>query len=199
MKHLFLAILLLLPVTAFCQHGHAPAKEAAPVALTAGLGDINHPVSTNNRRGAKVFQPGTRVSLRLQPRRSHALFQTGRATRSTTRDGLLGHRRSHSDRITTCRPKVRHLSRLTRNLQKAIASSAKSVRTRARLHRSALSKRYSSDLQADQTEARRRLQERDGRTRETLSRRPGRGHALRRKHDEPATVETLDARRQTGA
>ena len=58
MKHLLLAILLLLPITAFSQHGHAPAKEAAPVALAAGLGDINHPVSTNNAEAQKFFNQG---------------------------------------------------------------------------------------------------------------------------------------------
>jgi len=58
MKHLFLAILLLLPVTAFSQHGHAPAKEPAPVVLTPGLGDINHPVSTSNAEAQKFFNQG---------------------------------------------------------------------------------------------------------------------------------------------
>ena len=58
MRYLFIAILLLLPVTAFSQHGHAPAKEAAPVALDAGLGDINHPVSTSNPEAQKFFNQG---------------------------------------------------------------------------------------------------------------------------------------------
>ena len=58
MKHLFLAILLLVPVTVYSQHGHAPAKEAAPATLTAGLGDINHPVSTNNAEAQKFFNQG---------------------------------------------------------------------------------------------------------------------------------------------
>src|SRR5687767_15919808 len=58
MKHLFLAILLLLPVTAFSQHGHAPAKEPAPVAVASGLGDINHPISTTNAEAQKFFNQG---------------------------------------------------------------------------------------------------------------------------------------------
>ena len=56
MKHLFLAILLLFPITAYSQHGHAPAK--APVALATGLGDINHPVSTSNPEAQKFFNQG---------------------------------------------------------------------------------------------------------------------------------------------
>ena len=41
MKHLLLSLLLLFPASAFAQHGHAPAKEPVPVALSSGLGDIN--------------------------------------------------------------------------------------------------------------------------------------------------------------
>src|SRR5215216_8018539 len=59
MRHLFLAILLLFPLVVFGQHsGHAPAKPAAPVTLEAGLGDINHPVSTNNLEAQKFFNQG---------------------------------------------------------------------------------------------------------------------------------------------
>src|SRR5687768_18499497 len=58
MKHLFLTILLLLPVTAFSQHGHAPAKAPAPVALATGLGNIDHPVSTKNAEAQKFFNQG---------------------------------------------------------------------------------------------------------------------------------------------
>ena len=58
MKHLFLAILLLFPIVVFGQHSHAPAKEAAPATLEVGLGDINHPVSTNNPEAQKFFNQG---------------------------------------------------------------------------------------------------------------------------------------------
>ena len=58
MKHLFLALLLLLPISAFGQHSHAPAKEAAPVALAEGLGDINLPVTTTNAEAQKFFNQG---------------------------------------------------------------------------------------------------------------------------------------------
>ena len=58
MKHLCLAVLLLIPISAFAQHGHAPAKESAPVALSSGLGDINHPVSTTNAEAQKFFNQG---------------------------------------------------------------------------------------------------------------------------------------------
>src|SRR4026207_1886862 len=58
MRNLFLAILLLFPIVVFGQHSHAPAKEAAPATLEMGLGDINHPVSTNNPEAQKFFNQG---------------------------------------------------------------------------------------------------------------------------------------------
>src|SRR5215213_4333965 len=58
MKHLFLVILLLFPITVFSQHGHAPAKETPAATLTTGLGDINHPVSTSNAEAQKFFNQG---------------------------------------------------------------------------------------------------------------------------------------------
>jgi len=58
MRHLFFVILLLVPVVAVGQHGHAPAKEPAPAALATGLGDIDHPVSTNNPEAQKFFNQG---------------------------------------------------------------------------------------------------------------------------------------------
>src|SRR4051812_13012061 len=57
MKYLLLA-LLLFPVAVFAQHSHAPTKEPTPVALTPGLGDVNHPVSTTNAEAQKFFNQG---------------------------------------------------------------------------------------------------------------------------------------------
>ena len=60
MKHLFFVILLLFPAVVSGQHhGHAPAKTTAPpVTLATGLGDINHPVTTNNAEAQKFFNQG---------------------------------------------------------------------------------------------------------------------------------------------
>ena len=58
MRHLFLTLLLLLPVSVFGQHSHAPAKEPAPVALAEGLGNINLPVTTSNPEAQKFFNQG---------------------------------------------------------------------------------------------------------------------------------------------
>ena len=60
MKRLFFVILLLVPAVVSGQHhGHAPAKAPAPpVTLATGLGDINHPVTTNNPEAQKFFNQG---------------------------------------------------------------------------------------------------------------------------------------------
>src|SRR5689334_23778370 len=58
MRHLFFAILLLFPLVAFGQHSHAPTRETAPAVLETGLGDVNHPVTTNNPEAQKFFNQG---------------------------------------------------------------------------------------------------------------------------------------------
>ncbi|HEX5886025.1 MAG TPA: alpha/beta fold hydrolase, partial [Pyrinomonadaceae bacterium] len=58
MKHLLIAILLLFPIAVSGQHGHAPAKALAPVTLETGLGEISHPVTTNNPEAQKFFNQG---------------------------------------------------------------------------------------------------------------------------------------------
>lgn len=149
MKHLLLAILLLLPITAFSQHGHAPAKEAAPVALAAGLGDINHPVSTNNAEAQKFFNQGLaylygfnheeairsfKQAAKLDPQLSMAYWGTSLALGSNYNVQAEGPA----------------LVQAYSELQKAIALAPKASE-HERAYIEALSKRYSSDVQADQT------------------------------------------------
>lgn len=149
MKHLFLAILLLLPVTAYSQHGHAPAKEAAPVALAAGLGDINHPVSTNNAEAQKFFNQGLayiyafnheeairsfKQATQLDPQLAMAYWGAAIALGSNYNVQADGPA----------------LVQAYSNLQKAIELAPKASE-HERAYIDALAKRYSADLQADQT------------------------------------------------
>src|SRR5688572_10609608 len=148
MKYLFLAILLLLPVTAFSQHGHAPAKEAAPVALEAGLGDIDHPVSTNNAEAQKFFNQGLayvygfnhyeavrsfKQAAQLDPQLAMAYWGVALAMGSNYNVPADGPA----------------LLEAYSNLQKAITLAPKASE-QDRAYINALAKRYSSDLQADQ-------------------------------------------------
>src|SRR5687768_15496540 len=149
MKYLFLAILLLLPVTAFAQHGHAPAKEAAPVLLTPGLGDIDHPVSTSNAEAQKFFNQGLayiyafnheeairafKQAAKLDPQLAMAHWGTALALGSNYNVQADGPA----------------LVQAYSHLQKAIELAPKAS-DHERAYIEALSKRYSSDVQADQT------------------------------------------------
>ena len=148
MKHLFLAILLLLPVTAFSQHGHAPAKEAVPVALTTGLGDINHPVSTSNAEAQKFFNQGLaylyafnheeavrsfKQAAKLDPQLAMAYWGSSLALGSNYN-------------VQAERPA---LVEAYSQLQKAIELAPKAS-DHERAYIDALAKRYSADLNADQ-------------------------------------------------
>ena len=149
MKHLFLAILLLLPVTVYSQHGHAPAKEAAAVTLHAGLGDINHPVSTNNAEAQKFFNQGLaylyafnheeavnsfKQAAKLDPQLAMAYWGVALALGSNYNVQADGPA----------------LVQAYSSLQKAIELAPKASE-HERGYIEALAKRYSADLQADQT------------------------------------------------
>ncbi|HET8783037.1 MAG TPA: alpha/beta fold hydrolase [Pyrinomonadaceae bacterium] len=148
MRHLFLAILLLLPVTAFSQHGHAPAKEAAPVALDTGLGDINHPVSTSNAEAQKFFNQGLayvyafnhaeavrsfQQAAKLDPQLAMAYWGTSLALGSNYNVPADGPA----------------LVQAYSNLQKAKELAPKASE-HERAYIEALSKRYVADINADQ-------------------------------------------------
>ena len=149
MKHLLLAILLFLPVTAYSQHGHAPAKEAAAVTLQAGLGDINHPVSTNNAEAQKFFNQGLaymyafnheeavnsfKQAAKLDPQLAMAYWGISIALGSNYNVQAEGPA----------------LVQAYSNLQKAIELAPKASE-HERGYIEALARRYSADLQADQT------------------------------------------------
>ena len=148
MKHLFLVILLLLPVTVYSQHGHAPAKEPPPAALATGLGDINHPVSTNNAEAQQFFNQGLaymyafnheeavrsfKQAAKLDPQLAMAYWGASLALGSNYNVPAAGPA----------------LVEAYSHLQKAIELAPKASE-HERAYIDALSKRYSADLQADQ-------------------------------------------------
>lgn len=50
--------LLLFSTNAGAQHAHSSSSEEKPAALIAGLGDVHHPVSTNNAEAQRFFDQG---------------------------------------------------------------------------------------------------------------------------------------------
>src|SRR5829696_666569 len=149
MRHLFFVILLLFPVAALGQHGHAPAKEpAVPVALETGLGDINHPVSTSNPEAQKFFNQGLayiyafnhaegiksfKQAAQLDPQLAMAYWGVAIAMGSNYNVPAGGPA----------------LLEAYASLQKAAALAPKASE-HDRAYIDALSKRYSADIQADQ-------------------------------------------------
>jgi pimeloyl-ACP methyl ester carboxylesterase len=147
MKRLFFVFLLLVPAAVFGQHGHAPAKAPAPAVLATGLGDINHPVSTSNPEAQKFFNQGMaylygfnheeavksfKQAAQLDPQMAMAYWGTALALGSNYNVQAEGPA----------------LLEAYSNLQKAIALAPKASE-HERAYIDALSKRYSSDLQAD--------------------------------------------------
>jgi tetratricopeptide (TPR) repeat protein len=58
MKRFLFVFTLLLAANTPAQHSHAPAGDAKPAALIDGLGDVHHPVSTNNAESQRFFNQG---------------------------------------------------------------------------------------------------------------------------------------------
>ena len=149
MKHLFFAILLLIPVVALGQHSHAPANDPKPVTLETGLGNIDHPVSTKNPEAQKFFNQGLeyvyafnheeairsfKQAAQLDPQLAMAYWGVALALGSNYNVPADGNA----------------LLEAYANLQKAIALAPKASE-HDQAYINALSKRYSANIQADQT------------------------------------------------
>ena len=149
MRHLFLAILLLIPSAVFGQHSHAPAKDAAPATLETGLGDINHPVSTSNPEAQKFFNQGLafmfafnheeairsfKQAAQLDPQLAMAYW--GIALAMGSNYNVPAHGPTLVEAYNT--------------VQKAVSLAPKASE-QDRAYINALSKRYSSDLQVNQS------------------------------------------------
>src|SRR6476660_1016018 len=148
MKHLFVVLLLLFPVSAFGQHGHAPAKEPAPVALVNGLGDINHPVSTNNPEAQKFFNQGLAYIYAFNHAEAVSSFKQAAKLDPQLAMAYWGVSLALGSNYNVPADGPALLEAFS-SLQKAIELAPKASE-HDRAYISALSKRYSADVQADQ-------------------------------------------------
>ena len=148
MKYLFLALLLLFPVSAFAQHGHAPAKEPAPVALSNGLGDINLPVSTTNAEAQKFFNQGLAYLYAFNHEEAVRSFKQATQLDPQLAMGYWGMALALGSNYNVQADGPSLLTAYT-NLQKALELAPKASE-HERGYIDALAKRYSSDVQADQ-------------------------------------------------
>jgi len=146
MKYLFLATLLLLPSTIFAQHSHP--KTEAPTTLTAGLGDINHPVSTTNGDAQKFFNQGLAYLFGFNHAEAARSFK-----QAATLDPELAMAYWGVALVLGSNYNMQadgpSLLEAYASLQKAKGLSAKASEPE-RDYIEALSKRYSADIQADQ-------------------------------------------------
>ena len=149
MKHLFLVILLLLPVTAFSQHGHAPAKEPAPPVLTTGLGEIKHPVSTTNAEAQNFFNQGLAYIYAFNHEEAVRSFKQAAKLDPQLAMAYWGAALALGSNYNVQADGPALVEAYT-NLQKAIELAPKASEPE-RAYIEALSKRYSADLQADKT------------------------------------------------
>ncbi|HKV37179.1 MAG TPA: alpha/beta fold hydrolase [Pyrinomonadaceae bacterium] len=147
MKHLFLALLLVFPVSAFAQHSHAPAKAPAPVALAEGLGDINLPVTTNNPEAQKFFNQGLAYIYAFNHEEAVKSFKQAIQLDPQLAMGYWGMALALGSNYNVQADGPSLLSAYT-NLQKAIELAPKASE-HERGYINALAKRYSSDLNVD--------------------------------------------------
>ena len=148
MRHLFFVILLLFPVVAPAQHSsHAPAKPAVPVTLEAGLGDINHPVTTTNPEAQKFFNQGLAYVYAFNHEEAIKSFKHAAQLDPQMAMAYWGVALSLGSNYNVPADGPALLEAYS-NLQKAIALAPK-MSEHDRAYINALSKRYSSDIQAD--------------------------------------------------
>src|SRR5215217_7723481 len=148
MKHLLFAFLLLFPIVVFGQHGHAPAKEPAPATLVTGLGDINHPVTTNNTEAQKFFNQGLAYMYAFNHEEAVRSFKQAAQLDPQLAMANWGVAIAMGSNYNVPAGGPALLEAYT-NLKKAMELASK-VSEHERAYINALSKRYSADVQADQ-------------------------------------------------
>lgn len=148
MRHLIFAILLLIPVAALGQHSHGTAKTPTPVTLEAGLGDIDHPVSTSNAEAQKFFNQGLAYVYAFNHEEAIRSFKQAAQLDPQLAMAYWGVALSLGSNYNVPADGPALLEAYS-NLQKAVALAPKASE-HDRAYINALSKRYSSNVQADQ-------------------------------------------------
>lgn len=148
MKRLFFVFLLLFPIVAFGQHGHAPAKTPAPNAVLAtGLGDINHPVSTSNPEAQRFFNQGLAYIYAFNHEEAIRSFKQAAQLDPQMAMAYWGAALALGSNYNVQAEGPALLEAYSK-LQKAITLAPKASE-HERAYIDALAKRYSADLQAD--------------------------------------------------
>src|SRR5690242_12086120 len=148
MRHLVFVILLLSPIAVFGQHSHAHSQPPAPATLESGLGNINHPVSTNNAEAQKFFNQGLAYVYAFNHAEAIRSFQRATELDPQLAMGYWGMALALGSNYNVPADNDA-LFGAYRNLQKAIELAPKAS-AQDQAYIAALSKRYSAELNVDQ-------------------------------------------------
>jgi tetratricopeptide (TPR) repeat protein len=148
MRHLIFLILLLSPTIVFGQHSHASTQPPAPATLEAGLGDINHPVTTSNAEAQKFFNQGLAYLYGFNHEEAVKSFKQATQIDPNLAMAYWGIALAMGSNYNVPADGPALLEAY-RNLQKAIELAPKAS-DNERAYIDALSKRYSADIQVDQ-------------------------------------------------
>jgi len=147
MKHIFLTIILLIPVLTFGQHGHSPKETETKADLSAGLGDVNHPVSTANGEAQKFFNQGLAYAYAFNHEEAVRSFKRAAELDANLAMAYWGIALALGSNYNL-QADAPQLKEAYANLQKALALAPKASE-HERDYINALSKRYSSDANAN--------------------------------------------------
>ncbi len=148
MKLFFVFALLVFPVAVLAQHSHG-AKMTASVTLEAGLGDISHPVSTTNAEAQQFFNQGLAYAYGFNHDEAVRSFKQAAQLDPNLAMAYWGIALALGSNYNL-QAEGPALLEAYSNLQKAISLAPKSSEPE-RAYIEALSKRYSADINADQT------------------------------------------------
>ena len=148
MRHLIFLILLLSPTIVFGQHSHASTQPPAPATLEAGLGDINHPVTTSSVDAQKFFNQGLAYLYGFNHEEAVKSFKQATQIDPNLAMAYWGIALAMGSNYNVPADGPALLEAY-RNLQKAIELAPKAS-DNERAYIDALSKRYSADIQVDQ-------------------------------------------------
>jgi pimeloyl-ACP methyl ester carboxylesterase/tetratricopeptide (TPR) repeat protein len=147
MKHIILTIILFIPVLTFGQHGHSTKETETKTDLTAGLGDVNHPVSTTNSEAQKFFNQGLAYAYAFNHEEAVRSFRRAAELDPNLAMAHWGASLALGSNYNL-QADATQLKQAYEHLQKAIALAPKASE-HERDYINALSKRYSADANAD--------------------------------------------------
>jgi len=147
MKYLLFLILLCAPFSVFAQHSHGTNEQ--PAKLINGFGDVDHPVTTTNVEAQKFFNQGLACLYGFNHEEAVRSFKRAAALDPQLAMAYWGVALALGSNYNLQADGPSLLEAYS-NLQKAVSLSDKASES-DRAYIQALARRYSADIQADQS------------------------------------------------